>query len=170
MTESRDEVYKGLCIFALIVSLFASISAIYVGYRVGATNGHALLVFSMNIMQLIYAVAVFIVNWMLLDFNYDQFIVSETISMYSGVVSTLLSNVLAYAAVYIIYNSRYVPVVENFKSIIFWCSFPGIIISIAYLGVSYPEEEVDTDAQVIVFPPFHMSLSLTLSLSLCVFT
>jgi hypothetical protein len=144
----RDDSYQAICILALVVSLLASLSALFVGYRVGATNGHVLLVFAMNIMQLVYAVAVFIVNWMILDFDYDQFIVSETLSMFSGMMSTLLSNVLAYTAVHIIYYSSYVPVVENFWLIMLCCAFPGTIISIAYLAVSYPEEDVDTDAQV----------------------
>lgn len=144
----RDSEYLSICVSALVIALTASLLAIYLGIRTGVKNGHSLVVLFMNIMQIVYSIAVYLVDTSVLQFSYNQFTISETISMYAGVVSTLLSNVLAFAAVFIIYRRQTVPIVQYFHHIMFWCSFPGIIISIAYLAVSYPEEDMDEHAQV----------------------
>jgi hypothetical protein len=147
MTDSRHDTYIGLNVFALVISVFASVLAMIVGYRVGINNGHGLLVFFMNFFQLSYAISVYFVNLSVVHFDYDQFIINETISMASGVMSTFLSNVLAYVAVYIIYYSKSVQVVEYFHWIMIASATPAIVVGIAYLAVSYPENSADYDAQ-----------------------
>lgn len=158
---SRDSNYLTICIIALTVALSASVLAIYLGIRVGANNGHSLIVLFMNIMQIVYSISVYFVDISVLKFQYDQFIVNEAVSMYAGIVSTLLSNVLAFAAVYILYLRKTIPLVQNFHYIMFWCSFPGIVICIAYICVSYPEDQSDSNAQVCpLFFLFHLYIIL----------
>lgn len=163
----RDSEYLSICVSALVIALTASLLAIYLGIRTGVKNGHSLVVLFMNIMQIVYSIAVYLVDTSVLQFSYNQFTISETISMYAGVVSTLLSNVLAFAAVFIIYRRQTVPIVQYFHHIMFWCSFPGIIISIAYLAVSYPEEDMDEHAQVRR-RPLTVGAGLSASPAVCV--
>ena len=142
MGSERYNSYLAVCIFALSISLFASICAILIGLRVGAKNSHGLLVLSMNSTQLVYAIAVFFINLSVIYFDYNQFIISESISMLFGLTSTFLSNILAFAAFYIVSSGQSLNIVGNIKQIFLWCSTPSLVIAIVYLIVSYPENEV----------------------------
>jgi hypothetical protein len=144
--------YLTVCFVSLVISCVASLLALFVGWQVKSLTGHVLIVFSMNCAQIIYAIPIFFINICVIYFDYNQFIICEAVSMCAGVVSTLLSNVLAFVAVYIVYYRQSVDIIKYFVRILFWCSFPGIIIAIAYISVSYPEAKVNVEAQVIHFP------------------
>jgi hypothetical protein len=121
----HTQVFVSLVLIGSIISSFASIFMLYMIKRLKIWNGHILLLTTMTIFQLIYDITFFpgVIN---LGNNYVA-VVSNVIQLFSGIASSLISNVLAFITFYIINYKKRFNIMKHYYLILLLVLIPAII-------------------------------------------
>ena len=100
----HQQVFVTLVLIGSICSSFASMLMLLIIYKLKVWNGHILLVVSMTVFQFVYDATFF--TGMIDVGNEYVTIISNVLQLFSGVTSSLVSNLVAWITFYVIYYKK----------------------------------------------------------------
>jgi hypothetical protein len=127
----HQEVFVILVLTGSILSSLASILMLVIMVKINVWNGHILLVQTMTILQLIYDLSFFPG---MIDVGIEAVtIISNVLQLFSGITSSLVSNVVAWITFYIIFYKKSVDIFYHYPLLMMLISIVGLIDCIVFL-------------------------------------
>jgi hypothetical protein len=119
----------GYVVVNLITSFFgtlASVVTILLIRRMKATTGHVHLVFLMSVYQLMYDVSFF---FAVVNIQYYVVAVSKAFQLFGGVASSIMSNWIAFVALYVVWYRQRLDIFQSIRAIHWTSLLPSIVTS-----------------------------------------
>ena len=129
----HNHVFVSLALIATIVSSSCSSSVLFMIKRMNVWNLHLSLIFAMTSFELMYDV--FFFSCMVDTGNFPLTVISNIAVCLGGTTSSLLSNVIAMVALYVVYFRQTIDLMPYYYLIIAIASIPGMIVIIMYIMV-----------------------------------
>jgi hypothetical protein len=127
----HQEVFVILVLIGSILSSLASTLMLIIMVKIKVWNGHLLLVQTMTILQLIYDLSFFPG---MIDVGIESVtIISNVLQLFSGITSSLVSNVVAWITFYIIFYKKSVDIFHHYPLLMILISIVGLIDCIVFL-------------------------------------
>jgi hypothetical protein len=135
--DTDYKVYVSLNLITTVLGSFASLFTILLIYRMGVKTGHVKLVLTMSIFQLMYDVTFFFSN---VDCGYYISVVANIFQVLGGIAGSLVSNWIAFIALYIILYRRKFDIFGHYLKILASCMVPGLVDVVIFLVATCPED------------------------------
>jgi hypothetical protein len=123
--NTHTKVFVSLVLIGTVLSASASVLMLFIIKRLGRWNGHILLVSTMTVFTLIYDVTFFpgIVN------VGDKYITipSNCLQLFSGVTSSLISNLVAWITYYVVKYRKSIDIFKYYYFFMFLVTFPATV-------------------------------------------
>lgn len=129
----HNRVFVALALVATIVSSTCSSSVLIMIKRLNIWNVHLSLIFAMTSFELMYDV--FFFSCMVDTGNFGLTVLSNIAVCLGGTTSSLLSNVIALVALYVVYYRQTLDIMPYYFLIIAIAMIPGMIVIIMYMMV-----------------------------------
>lgn len=130
---THNKVFVSLALIATIISSSCSSSVLIMIKRLGIWNLHLSLIFAMTSFELLYDL--FFFSCMVDTGNFGLTVLSNIAVCLGGTTSSLLSNVIALVALYVVYYRRTIDIMPYYFLIIAIASIPGMVVIIMYIMV-----------------------------------
>lgn len=138
--EDRHRAYVWLGLWGSIVGTLCSLLTIVLIIRMKSNTGHLHLVFLMSVYQLIYDVSF---SFSDINFGYYPNAASNFTQLLGGISSALISNWIAYVAMYIVLFRKKIDVFENIVPIHVTTILPAFVVSLIYLFAAVPKSNLN---------------------------
>eukprot|EP01040_Poterioochromonas_malhamensis_P000429 gene429-461_t len=132
----EHQVYVILNLITSIVGSAASLFTILLIHRMKVNTGHVLLVLTMSYFQLLYDLTFFFSNVVV---TYYTNVFANFVQLAAGIAGSLVSNWIAFIALYIILYRRKFNIFNHYYYILASCLLPGIIDTVIYGIGAIPE-------------------------------
>lgn len=129
----HNQVFVSLALIATIVSSTSSSSVLIMIKRLNIWNLHLSLIFAMTSFELMYDV--FFFSCMVDTGSFGLTVLSNIAVCLGGTTSSMLSNVIALVALYVVYYRKTINLMPYYYLIIAVASIPGMIVIIMYMMV-----------------------------------
>lgn len=155
--NDRHQVYVWLNLVTTIVGTSASLLTILLIQRMKSNTGHVYLIFVMSLYQLMYDVTFFFSN---VDCGYYISTVANFFQILGGISGSLVSNWIAFIALYIVWHRQRFDIFGLIKSIQISCFVPGIVAAIVFLWAMVPESKYNARLETISIVYIYNSIRL----------
>lgn len=135
--SSEHQVFVSLNLVTTVLGSAASLFTILLIHRMKVSTGHVLLVLTMSYLQFLYDITFFFSNVVI---TYYINVFANFFQLTAGVGGSLVSNWIAFIALYIILYRRKFNIFENYYYILATCLIPGIVPTIIYGIGSIPDD------------------------------
>lgn len=132
----EHQVYVILNLITSIIGSAASLFTILLIHRMKVNTGHVLLVLTMSYFQLLYDLTFFFSNVVV---TYYTNVFANFVQLAAGIAGSLVSNWIAFIALYIILYRRKFNIFNYYYYILASCLLPGIIDTVIYGIGAIPE-------------------------------
>jgi hypothetical protein len=139
---TENELYVSLNLITTVIGSCASLFTILLIHRMKALTGHVLLVLTMSYFQLFYDLTFFFSN---VDVGYYVTVIANFFQLLCGIGGSLVSNWIAFIALYIILYRKKFNIFENYLYIMLSCLLPGVVDVILFLMATVPESSQDDE-------------------------
>lgn len=129
----HNQVFVSLALIATVVSSVSSSTVLILIKRMNVWNQHLSLLFAMASFELMYDV--FFFSCMVDTKSFPLTVLSNIAVCLGGTTSSMLSNVIALVALYVVYYRKTIDLMPYYYLIIAVASIPGMIVIIMYIMV-----------------------------------
>lgn len=129
----HNQVFVSLAFIATVISSVSSSTVLILIKRMNVWNQHLSLLFAMASFELMYDV--FFFSCMVDTKNFPLTVLSNIAVCLGGTTSSMLSNVIALVALYVVYFRKTIDLMPYYYLIIAIASIPGMIVIIMYMMV-----------------------------------
>jgi hypothetical protein len=136
----RNQVYVSLNFVLSVIGTTASLLTLILIRRMNSKTGHVYLVFVMSIYQLLYDVTFFFSN---VNCGYYITVAANVIQLSCGIGGSLVSNWIAYIALYTVWYRQCFDIFQNELLIQLSCFIPGLGSAIFFLATMVPKSEAN---------------------------
>lgn len=167
----RNQAYVSMNLVTTIIGSVSSLLTILLIRRVNVTNGHVVLVLIMSYYQLAYDLTFFFSN---VDCGEYISNIANFFQLLGGVSGSLVSNWIAFIALYIVYYRAKFDVMKNLRLIQWSCFLPGFANALFFVSVAQPDDTKENDFLVyvsVIYVYYYIRLAtIVVNFLLCSFT
>jgi hypothetical protein len=164
----HSQVFVSLALLASVFSSASSATIIALIRKMGIWNLHVSLIFAMTVFELMYDVTFF--SGMVNTGSFEISVFSNIAQLLGGTTSSIISNVIAGVALYVVFYKRTIDVQRYYVLVISICSVPGLVIAILYI-TALSEEKYKYLANVSVLGIYYfvrlVSIGINFVCSIC---
>lgn len=129
--SEHSQVFVALALIATLVGSASSSTVLFLIHKMQVWNLHIALISSMTVFELLYDVSFF--TGMANTGSRGLSILSNVAQLQGGLTSSIISNIIAAVALYVVYYKRTVNALKYWRRIIFLAIVPGVIVNILYI-------------------------------------
>jgi hypothetical protein len=127
----HSQVFVSLALIAGIVGSVSSSTVILLIRKMQVWNLHIALIMAMTVFELLYDISFF--TGMASTGSFGLSVVSNVAQLQGGTTSSIVSNIIAAVALYVVYFKKTVDALKYYYLIVFVAVVPGVIINILYI-------------------------------------
>ena len=130
---THNQVFSSLALIATVVSSLSSSTVLVLIKKMGTWNLHLSLIFAMTSFELMYDI--FFFSSMVDTKSFGLTVLSNIMVCLGGTTSSMLSNVIALVALYVVYYRQTIDLMPYYYLIIAAATIPGMVVIIMYMMV-----------------------------------